>query len=66
MKGRRGIRRRQLLDDLKETTGYWKPKEEALYPWGTRFARDYGPVGTAAYNNNNNYYYYTTVIFTTF
>jgi hypothetical protein len=28
--GRRGRRRKQLLDDLKETTGYWKLKEEAL------------------------------------
>ena len=28
--GRRGRRRKQLLDDLKETRGYWKFKEEAL------------------------------------
>jgi hypothetical protein len=27
---RRGRRRKQLLDDLKETRGYWKLKEEAL------------------------------------
>jgi hypothetical protein len=28
--GRRGIRRKQLLYDLKETRGCWKLKEEAL------------------------------------
>jgi hypothetical protein len=28
--GRRGIMRKQLLDDLKETRGYWKLKEETL------------------------------------
>ena len=28
--GRRGKRRKQLLDDLKETRGYWKLKQEAL------------------------------------
>jgi hypothetical protein len=28
--GRRGRRRKQLLDDLKEKRGYWKLKEEAL------------------------------------
>jgi hypothetical protein len=26
----RGIRRKQLLDDLRETRGYWKLKEQAL------------------------------------
>jgi hypothetical protein len=30
MTGRRGRRRRQLLDDLKEKKRYWKLKEEAL------------------------------------
>ena len=41
--GRR--RRMQLLDDLKEMTGYWKMKEEALDDtlWRTRFGRGYGP-----------------------
>jgi hypothetical protein len=29
--GRRGKRRKQLLDDLKEKRGHWKLKEEALY-----------------------------------
>jgi hypothetical protein len=28
--GRRGRRRKQLLDDLKERRGYWKFKKEAL------------------------------------
>jgi hypothetical protein len=30
MTGRRGRRRKQLLNDLKEKRGYWKLKEEAL------------------------------------
>ena len=40
---RRGRRRRQLLDDLKETRRYWKLKEEALDHtlWS---GREYGPV----------------------
>ena len=28
--GRRGKRRKQLLDDIKERSGYWKLKEETL------------------------------------
>jgi len=28
--GRGGRRRQQLLDDFRETRGYWKLKEEAL------------------------------------
>jgi hypothetical protein len=28
--GRRGRRRKQLLDDLKETRGYWELRKEAL------------------------------------
>ena len=41
--GRRGITRKQLLDDLKERRGYWKMKEEALdrTVWRTRFGRGY-------------------------
>jgi hypothetical protein len=44
--GRRGRRRKQLLDDLKEKKRYWKLKEEALdlTLWRTRFGRGYGPV----------------------
>ena len=44
--GRQEIRSKQLLNDLKETIGNWKLKEEALYltVWRTRFGRRYGPV----------------------
>ena len=44
--GRRVERRKQLLKDIRETTGYWKLKEEALYRtlWRTGFGRDYGLV----------------------
>jgi hypothetical protein len=43
---RRGRRRKQLLDDLKETRGYWKLKEEALArsAWRAQLGRRYGPV----------------------
>jgi hypothetical protein len=46
MTERRGIRRKQLLNDLKEKRRYWKLKEEALDRtlWRTRFGRGYGPV----------------------
>jgi hypothetical protein len=46
MKGGRGRRRKQLLDNLKEKRGYWKLKEEALDRnlWRTRLGRGYGPV----------------------
>ena len=39
-----GRRRKQLLDDAKETRGYWKLKEEALArtSWRTRSGRRYG------------------------
>ena len=41
---RRGRRRKQLLDDLKEREGYWKIKEEALDRdlCRTRFGEGYG------------------------
>ena len=44
--GIRGIRGKQLLDDRKETRGYWKLQEETLdYPlWRTGFGRGCGPV----------------------
>ena len=44
--GSQGIRRKQLLDDLKETRVYWKLKDEAVdYTlWRTRFGIGYGPV----------------------
>jgi hypothetical protein len=42
MTGRRGRRRKQLLDNLKKTRRYWKLKEEALDRtlWRTRFGRE--------------------------
>jgi hypothetical protein len=41
VKRRGGIRRKQLLDILKETGVYWKLKEEALDRpvWRTRFGK---------------------------
>jgi hypothetical protein len=46
MTGRRGRRRKQLLDELKETTRYWTLKQEELDStlWRTRFGKVYGPV----------------------
>jgi len=44
--GRRGRRRKQLLDDLKGREGYWIMKEEALDRslWWSLFGWDYGRV----------------------
>jgi len=44
--GRRGRKRRKLLDDLKERRGYCHLKEEALdrTMWRARFGRGFGPV----------------------
>jgi hypothetical protein len=44
--GRRGRRRKQLLEDLKENRRYWKLKEAAFDRtlWKTPFGRGYGPV----------------------
>jgi len=44
--GRRGRRRRMLVDDLRERTGYSHLKEEALdrTMWTARFGRGFGPV----------------------
>ena len=46
MTGRRGRIRKQILGDVKKTTGYWKFKEETLdrTVWRIRFGRGYGPV----------------------
>ena len=46
MKGRQGRWHKHLLDDVKETRGYWKLKEEALVRtlWITRFGRGCGTV----------------------
>jgi hypothetical protein len=45
MKGRRGRRCKQVLDDRKGKKEYWKLKKEALDRslWRTRFGRGYGP-----------------------
>jgi hypothetical protein len=44
--GRRGRKRRKLLDDLKERRGYSYLKEEALdrTMWRAQFGRDFGPA----------------------
>jgi len=44
--GRRGRRRRKLLDDLKGRRGYSHLKEEALdrTMWRAHFGRGFGPV----------------------
>ena len=44
--GRQGIRRRKLLDDIKEMRGYTHLKEEAMdrTMWRARFGRGFGPV----------------------
>ena len=46
MTGRRGRRRRKLLDDLKERIGYSHLKEEALdrTVWRAGFRRGFGPL----------------------
>jgi hypothetical protein len=44
--GRQERRCMQLLDDFKETTGYWKLKykEPDRTPWRTHYERGYGPA----------------------
>jgi hypothetical protein len=50
--GRRGRRRKHLLDDTKESRKYWKLRQEAVAVavavaatiWRTRFERGCGPV----------------------
>jgi len=44
--GRRGRRRRKILDDLKERRGYSNLMEEALdrKMWRAHFGRGFGPV----------------------
>jgi len=57
--GRRGRRCNQVLDEFKETRGYWKLKREALERslWRTRFRRGYGPV--VRQKENKRYSFYT-------
>jgi hypothetical protein len=47
---RRGRRRKQLLDDLKEARRYWQLKEGAQdrIIWRTQFGRGYEPVSRQA------------------
>jgi len=44
--GRRGRSSKQLLDEIKGETGYWKLEEEALYCtlWSNGFGRGCGLV----------------------
>ena len=44
--GRRGRRRRKLLDDLKERRGFSHLKEKDLYrtTWRARFVKGFGPI----------------------
>jgi len=44
--GRRGRRRKKLLDDLKDSRGYCELKQEVLdrTVWRNRFERGFGPV----------------------
>ena len=53
--GRRGRRRKQLLNDLKEARRYWKLKEEAqdCTPWRTQFGRGLRTCCTADYITND-------------
>jgi hypothetical protein len=46
VRGRRGRRRRKLLDDLKKRREYSRLKEEALgrTVWRASFGRSFGPV----------------------
>ena len=46
MTGRRGRKRRKLLDELKERRGYSHLKEETLdcIMWRARFGGGFGPV----------------------
>ena len=46
VKERQGRRRKQVLNGLKKTRGYWNLKEEVLNStlWRTRCGAGYGPV----------------------
>jgi hypothetical protein len=60
MTGRRGRRRKQLLDDLKGKRRYWKLKEAALDRtlWRNRFGRGYGPSWDRLQNDDGGIYNY--------
>jgi hypothetical protein len=57
VRGRRGRRCKQLLDDLKETRRYWKMKEEVLdcTVRRTDFGRGYGSVVRQRDSRRNEY-----------
>jgi hypothetical protein len=59
MTGRRGRRRKQLLDDFKEKRRYWKLKEEALDRtlWKTGFGRALRTCRKTDYRMNEYYWY---------
>jgi len=60
--GRRGRRRRKLLDDLKERGGYTYLKEEALdrIMWRARFGKGFGPVVRQTTKCVNTYIFFVT------
>ena len=62
--GRRGRKRRKLLDDLKERRGYSHLKEEALdrTMWRARFLRSFGPVVRQTNKRMNIYIYIISVL----
>ena len=67
MAERRGIRRKQLLDELQEAIGYWKLKEEALDRTlrRTRFGRSLGTdikQATQRINSNNPFYVHHSLL----
>ena len=57
MTGRRGRRRRKLLNDLKERRGYCHLREEALdrTMWRAGFGRGFGPVVRQTTESMNEY-----------
>jgi hypothetical protein len=65
--GRRGRRRRKLLDDLKEMRGYSRLKEEALDRpmWRVCFGRGFGPVVRQTTKWMNEYSEYLCIYFRT-
>ena len=59
---RRGRRRKKLLDDLKDRTGYYELKEEALdrTMWRNRFGRGFGPVVWQVTDDDGKHSYFVT------
>ena len=65
MTGRRGRRRRKLLDDLKKRRGYSHLKEGALdrTMWRARFGRGFGPVVRQTTSMNDAFMAWTRTTF---